>query len=325
MDKPSFGVIFHPKLPITTLVDYARQAESTGFDELWLWEDSFFAGAFTSAATALAGTDHIKVGIGIIPVVSRNPLFTAMEITTLACLYPGRFVPAFGHGVDKWMKQIGVYPESPLSALEETVLAVRRLLRGETVSFHGSYVSLDNVKMELVPAQISPIYVGGIREKSVQLAGRVGDGTILTEMASPAYVRWARAQVAAGMAEANRTQNRTVVYVFCKANPDGKAARSLARQALATRLVWASAHLSPLGIAAEAKKLAQDKGVDGAARAMPDEWVDQLSASGTPEQCAAALSRLAEAGADSIVLLPIDGDPAAMDEYLRYLLPLIKK
>jgi len=325
MNKPSLGVIFHPRFPFATLVDYARRAEAAGFDELWLWEDSFYAGAFTSAATALAGTGEIKVCIGIIPTVARNPLFTAMEITTLACLYPGRFIPAFGHGVDTWMKQIGIYPKSPLGALEETVTAVRGLLRGETVTLHGSHVNLDNVKMALTPEWVPPLYVGGIREKTLQLAGRAGDGTVLTEMASPDYVRWARRQVAVGMSQAGRTENKTVVYVFCKANPDAKAARQPARQAIATRLTWATAYLAPMGIAAEAGTLVQKEGSDGAARMMPDAWVDQLSAAGTPEQCVAAINRLVEAGADSIVFCPIEGDPAALDEYIRYLLPVLKK
>ena len=120
MSKPSLGVIFHPKFAPETLVDTARRAEAAGFDELWLWEDCFYAGALTSAATALSGTDRIKVGIGLMPVPVRNPLFAAMEITTLARLHPGRFHPGFGHGVDTWMKQIGVYPRSPLRALEDT-------------------------------------------------------------------------------------------------------------------------------------------------------------------------------------------------------------
>src|SRR5438105_3626130 len=119
MSRPSLGVIFHPQFPLETFVDFARRAEAVGFDELWLWEDSFLAGGLTSAALALAGTQRIKVGIGIMPATVRNPLFVAMEITTLARLYPGRFLPGFGHGSARWMKQIGASPKSTLKALEE--------------------------------------------------------------------------------------------------------------------------------------------------------------------------------------------------------------
>src|SRR5262245_6130974 len=134
MSKPSIGVIFHPTMPPETMVDFARQAEAAGFDEIWLWEDCFWAGALTSAATMLAGTSKVKVGIGLMPVTARNPLFVAMEITTLAYLYPGRFMPGFGHGVDVWLKQIGAAPKSTMKALEETVNAVHALLLGENVT-----------------------------------------------------------------------------------------------------------------------------------------------------------------------------------------------
>ena len=298
MTTPSLGVIFHPKYPPDTLVDYARRAEAAGFDEIWLWEDCFLAGALTSAATILACTECIRVGIGILPAVVRNPLFTAMEFYTLACLYPGRFMPGFGHGYEPWMKQIGAYPKSSLAALEETITAVRKLLRGESVTLQGSYVHLENVKMDRVPPQVPPLLIGAIREKSLQLAGRAGDGTILTEMSSPAYVRWAHEHVAAGMAETGRTHNHLVVYTFCKVSPDGVTARQVARQALASRLAGSSAHLSLLGISAEAQALFLDAAWKAQRNLCLKSWVDALSASGTPEQCAAAIKRLADAGAE---------------------------
>src|SRR5262245_480036 len=151
MPKPSIGVIFHPRFPPETLVDYARRAEAGGFDELWLWEDCFFAGALTQAATALAATERLQVGIEILPATVRNPLFSSMELTTLAPLYPGRFMPGFGHGLNSWMKQIGASPKSSMKALEEMVNAVRALLSAESVTVHGDHVHLENVKMELTP------------------------------------------------------------------------------------------------------------------------------------------------------------------------------
>lgn len=324
MNKPSIGVIFHPTFPPETLADFARRAEGAGFDEIWLWEDCFYAGAFTSAATLLSATRRIKIGIGLLPAVARNPLFAAMEITTLARLYPGRFIPGFGHGVETWMKQIGAAPKSSLKALEETVTAVRSLLRGETVTLQGDHVRMQDVKMNLTPQQAPPLFVGAIREKSLQLAGRAGDGTILTAMSSPAYVRWAREQVALGMAQAGRNENLTTVFVACRISPDGAAARGQARQFIASEFMHGNPHLVPLGIANEAESLARGHGVDGAAARMPEAWVDALSAAGTPEQAAAAVARLGEAGAASVVLQTLDGNITDLDDYIRYLLPVLK-
>ncbi len=325
MTKPSIGVIFHPTFPPETLVDFAHKAEAAGFDEIWLWEDSFWAGALTSAATMLAATSRVKVGIGLMPATVRNPLFFAMEITTLARLYPGRFLPGFGHGVDSWLKQIGAAPKSTMKALEETVNAVRALLLGENVTMLGDYVHLENVQMKVTPKQQPPLYIGAMREKTMQLAGRAGDGTILTEMSSPAYVRWAREHINTGMAESGRKDNKVVVFTYAKVGTDSQQARQPIRKILAETLTWAKPHLTPLGIADEAAQLFNQYGPEKAAEQIPEAWLDELSASGTPQQAAATITRLGEAGADSVILLPPKGDPACLDEYITYLMPLLKQ
>jgi 5,10-methylenetetrahydromethanopterin reductase len=321
---PAFGVIFHPRFPPETLADYARRAEAVGFDELWLWDDCFLPGALTSAAIALSATQQLKVGIGLLPATVYNPLFAAMEITTLARAFPGRILPGFGHGVGSWMTQIGAAPKSSLKTLSETVSAVRHLLMGEVVTTHGDSVQLEQVQMELIPEQVPPLYVGAMREKSLKLAGRLGDGTILTGMSSPDYVRWALTHVQAGMAEAGRTQQRVVVYFDVKVNPDGASAREAARRALAARLPWADIQISTLGIVEEVEAFVRAHGREEVARRMPDEWVDAFSAAGTPEQALASIRRLIDAAADSVIFQPLDGDPACLEEYSQYLMPHLK-
>ena len=324
MSIPSIGVIFHPTFPPETLIDYACKAESAGFDELWLWDDCFLPGAFTSAAIALSATQRLKVGIGLLPATVHNPLFAAMEITTLARAFPNRILPGFGHGVDRWMVQIGAAPKSSLKSLSETVTAVRRLLAGESVTLHGEQVHLENVQMQMTPDDRPPLYIGAMREKTLQLAGRVGDGAILTAMSSPAYVRWALDHIHTGMAESGRTDHRLVVYVDVKVNPDGEMARSALRRSLATRLPWVDAQLNALGIADEVAAFIQAQGVEGVIERLPDEWVDAFAAAGTPEHVTDILQRLIATGPSSIVFQPLDGDPACLDEYIRYLLPRLK-
>ena len=322
----AFGVIFHPRFPPETLADYARRAESAGFDELWLWDDCFLPGALTSAAIALSATQRLKVGIGLLPATVYNPLFAAMEITTLARAFPGRILPGFGHGVGSWMTQIGAAPKSSLKTLAETVMTVRQLLCAEMVTAHGDYVHLEQVQMQLTLDQIPPLYVGAMREKSLQLAGRVGDGTILTGMSSPTYVRWALEHIRAGMVVAGRTHHRVVVYFDVKVNPDGESARAAVRRSLASRLPWADIQVNALGIADEVAAFIQAHGREreAVAREMPDEWLDAFSAAGTPEQVMDSVQRLISAGADSVIFQPLDGDPACLEEYSQFLMPRLK-
>ena len=107
----NLGMMFRREHAPEALPDFARRAEKAGFDELWVVEDCLYASGIASAATALACTDSMKVGLGIMPAVVRNPAFAAMEIATLARLYPGRFLPGFGHGLAEWMRQVGAFPK----------------------------------------------------------------------------------------------------------------------------------------------------------------------------------------------------------------------
>jgi alkanesulfonate monooxygenase SsuD/methylene tetrahydromethanopterin reductase-like flavin-dependent oxidoreductase (luciferase family) len=183
-------VIFHPKFPPETLADYARRAEAAGFEELWLWDDCFLPGAFTSAAIALSATQQLKVGIGLLPVPAYHPLFAAMEITTLARAFPDRILPGFGHGVERWMAQIGAAQRSPMKALNETVTTVRQLLSGETVTMHGEWVHLDQVQMQLTPETAASVYVERyVKDAATGRAG--GRWHDPDSMSSPAYLRWA--------------------------------------------------------------------------------------------------------------------------------------
>ncbi len=324
MDQ-TFGVIFHPKFPIETLPEYARQAEKAGFDELWFWDDCFLPGALTASAIALSATRSIKVCIGLIPVPAYNPLFAAMEITSLARTFPGRFIPGFGHGVGPWMKQIGASGRQSIGGLRETVTTLRSLLNGEEVTYHGELVNLEKVQMNQTPAEVPPLYIGAMREKTLYLSGYEGDGTILTSMSSPQYLRWAKPFIEAGKQAANRSSHRVAAFVDVKVNPDGQAARAAARRSLADRLPWADIHVDTLDFAQDLKQYLSTHNANDLAREMPDEWLDTFAASGTPEQVVNLLPRWFDAGVNSIVIQPLWGDAGCLAEYSQYLMPLLKK
>jgi 5,10-methylenetetrahydromethanopterin reductase len=329
MIQPTLGVMFRCQYPPELLLAFAGRAESAGFDELWIVEDCFWGGGIASTAAALGATERIAVGLGILPAVVRNAAFVAMELATLARLFPGRLLPGFGHGVAAWMQQVGAMPTSQLAALEETTLAVRALLRGERYSLSGRHVQLDQVQLDLPPRNIPPLALGVRGPKSLALSGRVAEGTILAEGAAPAYVAWAREQIARGAAAAGRADpHRLTVYAWCSVGADGAAARARLRPVIAATLASAEAmtQLTPLDIADAVRALAA-RGEDALRAEMPDAWLDQLAVCGTPEEGAAMIERLYAAGADSVVLLPfVEDDPLAQIEAMAHdLMPALKR
>jgi alkanesulfonate monooxygenase SsuD/methylene tetrahydromethanopterin reductase-like flavin-dependent oxidoreductase (luciferase family) len=186
------GVVFRPQCPPEQLRATVEHAESAGVAELWLWEDCFLEGGLTTAATALAWSERLTVGIGLLPVPFRNPALAAMELATLARMFPGRLTVALGHGVQEWMRQVGAAVDSPMTLLREHTTAVRALLAGETVDVRGRYVSLDQVTLDWPPAEPPRLLVGARGPKTVALAGEVSDGVLLDTVTDPDVVRRAR-------------------------------------------------------------------------------------------------------------------------------------
>lgn len=284
---------------------YAREVERLGFDELWLVEDCFFAAGVAPAAVALAATSTLTVGIGVQPAVMRNAATAAMELSALTRMFPGRVLPGFGHGVADWMRQIGAFPSSQLAALGETTSAVRALLRGERVDVAGKHVHLDGVQLEFPPAQVPPISLGVRGPKSLALSGRVADGTVLTEWSTPAYVRQARERIDAGRAEVGRTdEHRLTIYAYWAADPD--ALRPVAAGLMSAEL---DGQLAVAGLRDDVVALrSRFPEPDAFAAAVPEEWFHALTACG--EHAASYVESLYDAGAASVVLMPMAEDPA---------------
>lgn len=305
------GVLLPRDLPADQVLPFARQAEHLGFAEVWVVEDLGFRGGIAQAAAVLAVTSRIRVGIGILPVGARNAAFAAMELNTLAELFPGRVDAGVGHGMPGWMRQVGEWPPSPVRLLAEQCEALRTLLSGQTLSADGSYVKIAGVTLES-PAATPPRVLAGVRgPKSLATAGRVADGTILAEPAGPEYIR------AALDAIGDAPGHRLVTYNAAAVNADAAVARARVRPGL----VWvgepdAVAHLASLEFADDLAALrAACATREEFSDRLPDAWVDRLAVTGTPTQARARIAELHDAGAASVVLIPVGPDPlAALNE-----------
>jgi len=185
----TLAAIFPPTQPPERIGVVAAAADAAGLAQLWVWEDCFKQSGIATATAMLAATSRINVAIGLLPVPLRNVALTAMEIATVARLFPGRLTAGIGHGVQEWMSQVGARAESPLTLLREYTTALYALLHGETVTTHGRYVHLDRVGLDWPPLTVPPLLVGGIRARTVSLAGELSDGVIIPGGVSPEEVR----------------------------------------------------------------------------------------------------------------------------------------
>src|SRR4051794_5308650 len=180
------GFMFDRDRAPEELAGYAALLDEAGADDLWVVEDLGWAGSIASTAFALAATRRLRVGIGIAPVALRNPALLAMELAMLERAHPGRLVAGLGHGVPGWMRQVGAGTPHKLALLEESILAVRGLLAGERVELAGREVTVDGLRLVHPPRAVPPIVAGVVQPRSLELSGRVADGTIIAEGHGPA-------------------------------------------------------------------------------------------------------------------------------------------
>src|SRR5205807_373764 len=83
-------------LPPSELLRLAREAEARGFGSAWFAEITF-GDAFTPAAAAAVGTEHLQLVTSVIGIWSRSPVTGALTASSLSELSGGRFV--FGIGL----------------------------------------------------------------------------------------------------------------------------------------------------------------------------------------------------------------------------------
>ena len=288
---------FDRSLPAPFVVEVAEKLEAARVDQLWVIEDCFYTAGISLAATALARTESLTVGIGILPAVARNPAVTAMEIATLAQLAPGRLLAGIGHGVQDWMDQMGARTPSPLTTLDEAITIVRRLLHGESVTFDGSVFSMNDVALD-APPDDPPAVLAGVRgRKSLALAGRVADGVVLAEGAGPTYVRESIER--AGAPDPFRVSVFTALAI-------GDDAREM-RRAMAPFVAGLIDGANPAPDAHphidEIRERHAARGVDGIAD-MPADWWIELGAIGTFDDAVRHAEALADAGAHDVAFFP---------------------
>lgn len=272
---------------------FARQVEEAGADELWVVEDLAWAGAVSSAALALAATSRLRVGIGITPAPLRNAALLGMELATLARVFPGRLIAGVGHGVPEWMERVGAATPAKLALLGETITVVRELLHGATVNLEGRAVRVRDVGLVHPPAEAPPVVAGVMRPKSLELSGRVADGTILSEGQGPSAVTAALGHIARGRAASGiGREHELTVFAYLFTAEDPALVTAVTERTVAETAEW-------LGVAPE----------------------EVFMASGEVATAAQRVAALWAAGTTTVVLRPLGEDPI---DQIRTILPALR-
>ncbi|HUO45589.1 MAG TPA: LLM class flavin-dependent oxidoreductase [Acidimicrobiia bacterium] len=312
--------------PIPDGIDYVRYAEVKGFEAVWQADSRLVRDATIAMAAFAATSSTIKVGAGVVDVWSRNPARLAATFATLDDLAPGRIILGVGAWWDPLAARVGIQRQKPLTVMKEIVTVVRALLAGETVTFHGEHVQLDQVEIDYVhqergPKQL-PIYIGATGMKMMELTGEIADGVVLNYLVSPEYNLAALEHLEIGAVRGGRSLEDIdrPQLIVCSMSKDRTEALDAARL-LVTQYLGQQPHIMkasgvPDSLLEEIGRVltwpATHDQVVAASRLVPDEIVQMICAAGTPDECLAKVEEYRQTGCTSPILYPLGPDVRLM-------------
>ena len=175
-----------------TLLDFAVEAERTGFDSVFVsdhfqpWRHSDGHAPFAFAWLAATGerTQRVLLGTSVAtPTFRYHPAIVAQAFGTLGSFNPGRMILGVGTGEHLNEGALGItWPDNKerFARLREAVKLIKMLWTEQSVTFDGEYYHTRNATIYDRPAEPIPIYVGAGGPLVAKYAGRAGDGLICT-------------------------------------------------------------------------------------------------------------------------------------------------
>ncbi len=169
------------------VIQMAKNAESEGFDSLWvferlLWpinpqtpyvatpdgslpmEYQIMLDPLETLTYVAANTNKIALGTSVIDMLFHNPVILARRFATLDILSQGRSIAGFGIGWSKDEYQASNIPfQNRGKRADEFVQVLKRIWTDDVVEFKGKYYSIPASKIGPKPIQKPhpPVYLGG--------------------------------------------------------------------------------------------------------------------------------------------------------------------
>jgi probable F420-dependent oxidoreductase len=316
-----YGLAGAPKSP-ADLIDECRDGEALGLGTVFLSERFNIKEIATISGVAGAVTTDMRIATGVTNHNTRHPIVTASYATTMHRLTGGRFVLGLGRGMDRMFDAFGL-PRITTAQMEDFAGLMRRLWHGEVVIGHdgpaGTWpvLALDPEFREDIPLLLS-----AFGPHSLELAGRCFDEVLLHTFFTDETLQRCVSTVKQAAEQAGRDPDTVKVW-SCYATigdwlpHDVRLKKTVGRlatylQAYGDLMVrtnnWDPAVLAAFRAdpfvasfrgALDGKATTEQ--LEHVATLIPDEWLAPAGY-GTADQCAAAVARQMELGADGVIL-----------------------
>ena len=303
-------------------LEYVQYAEKKGFEAVWQAESRLVRDAIVPMAAYAAVTEKIKIGSGVINNWTRNIGLLASTFLTLDDLAPDRIICGIGAWWDPLAKNVGIIRNKPLVAMKETVTILKRLLAMERVTFHGEFINVDGIELDVVHGRREPrnvqVFIGATGDMMMEMAGEIANGVVMNYCVEPEYNHKAIELLTKGARKAGKTIDDIdrPQLVVCSVDLDHDkaidSARELLTQYLAQQPHIAKASGVSMETVAEIQSIlgwpATHEQIQKAKHFVSDEVVMRVTASGTPDEAKAKVCEYVNNGCTCPILYPVGGD-----------------
>ncbi len=319
MARIGFALGYGKFTNVREIASLMQQAEERGY------EMSFFSETIElmrDSVTSLAaiGLATKKLILGSTQIVRlRSPVIMAQTLASLDELTGGRMTLAPGACTRSHARVYSLEHIDPPLALREWIESMRLILTGDKISYEGQVVKLNNVGLGWKPFRKSiPLYIPATARAGLRLAGQIGDGVVLNAVCSPEYTVNALKIIREEAEKAGRDWSKFEVaqIINCSVEEDHKKALDVVRWEVATKLdpIQIPFIARPKMRVGEPYIKEEDLpkfeqayakgGMEGLIKAVPDSYVEGMTASGTPDEVKQRVQQYRDAGVKIPLLRP---------------------
>ncbi len=309
-------------------IRYGKLIEANGFSRLYVYDDLMFYPSFPILSLIAANTSKIELGPCLVNGLYRHPALIASNAAFLDTVSQGRSVIGLGRGAFFDFLKMKIDEKYTRDAFKETVQLTKHLLEKKDEPFKGKIFNSTKKAVLRIPTPAKPYLITATwNPKMARIGGKYTDEVQLAEVFTESYLQVILKEFKKGVKESenNNPKHLSIGGMVCVAN-DQKKAIETAKKTLAIYIPYLKTILKNNGVNINSKlikdidDLSKHGDFEAASILIPNDYVEILTLSGTPDDVAQRIKKLVKGKPIKGVLIsPPYSIFESMEENINYL------